>query len=960
MSFYGNTANTSQIQFQFDKIFPSRTEMDNAAILGTDNVFSGRFVLVKYDIDLNYFVSNLLVGFKNPVDNKIYQDKTFTIPYIYTTFAQVAEPILSEWNQYYYYDGKFYLKLPSEEYFVPTNKNYYKATWTPPQNFVGVVVGMNQIVRLRDNVSGRLETAYCVCTGGTIGQEANWDEYMFDDDYSDYLQNFNQDQITYGPAFDIRGYDATVWEKVYSEGHGRFILVARLNGGLFPELELHPDAPTQAPNNPYIDVQNSAESRYCIKVPSMYGFQIKPVDKEKDPNALSNELANITVVSYDEDTHEYVKDTVYTDVAIYYNKEGMSPDEYYMDSTTTNQVLIEPSGETGRTYTDLEGNETKKDLLELTVHLPAIGNMVCTGYDVIYGHKPLDSSGKASRLTDIEWVDGSEDELIKINGSTNRKSHEPNSLAGMLNFFHDRLGQIIVHLEGGMIAPEMMASNLIYEYEGRYYRKAKDCDIELIDDTEYTYEKDSSVTQAILTKNPNKYYVDSRSNIPAGSVPEAIATTTFDSTKNYYKRNLTSITYEPIQLESYIPGHYFLKVGDNYICDNSTPYPLDSTQKYYDITRVTTHNFEIEYVNNGTLFTLDESTGIFTPSRTDLPLPNVDYYKIARGSAVATNVRYYEPNVYYYRDAATGGFVLDKNSSMTDTTRQYFIVTFKDEIHPGVDINGNPIIYREMESSTPVNNLRTKPDANVLKTYYFQDELGRWIPYSYLAEMDNINGQSPYTILRTYYAINTNEHYNNDMFLPNVYYAQEEDGSYIKANTWNGDNQTDYYTINTVNELEHPFYIPNKYWYKENNRYSIDLETSKIRDAYFTRSSSYVYRDSLENCPHGYEWNKNAAYVPPSITLYRMTEKSSYVEIKGISNGENSINGAILNLHKEYDFDNEETRDETTFRGCLNKLKDMLYCLKELIPGEVLMVNDFGQVVSTGVQWETIKTKLNL
>lgn len=957
MSFYGNIADTSQIQFQFDKIFPNRTEMDLAARLGQDNIFSGRFVLVKYDIDSDYFVSNLLVGYRNPTNNKIYQDHQFTIPFVYTTFQAVSEPVLNDWNKYYYYDGKYYLKLPSSEYFVSTNANYYTASWTPPANFNGILVGSDQIVRLRDNSTKDLTSSYCICTGGDIGQPANWDYYMFDDNYSDYLQNFNIDRESYGPAFDIRGYDATVWEKIYSEGHGRFILIARLNGGLFPTLELHPDPPMQPPNNPYIDVINSAESHYCIKVPSMYGFQLKKVDKIAHPEALSDERANVVSISYDEEEKKYVKETDLTDVAIYYNKKGMDIDQYFMDKTTVNEICIEPTGESGRKYVNSEGQEIKKDLLELSVYLPAIGNMVSTGYDLIYGHKPLGVDGTSDRLTDVDWINGDAEETVKTNGPTGKKSRELATLAGTLNLMHDRLGQIVVHLEGGMISPALMSENKIYELNGRYYRRAQDCDITLLEDSEYLYELDNTVTAATLAKEPNKYYIDSRTSIPRGSVPEAIAPTTFDSSKHYYKRNLNVVRYEPITLEPYISSKYYLKEGDKYIRDNSNPYPTDATQQYYDIVKVSDYTFDIPYEPRK-YYTLDESTGIYTLSTTDLPLTNVDYYNIKPGTAVATNVQYYEPEVYYYIE--NDQYVLDKNTSITDVTREYWILTFKSEIHHGVDINGNPIEYREMESADRVYNLRTKPNANTLKTYYFQDEQGRWVPYSYLAKMDSINGRSPYTYNRTYYAINTNEHYKNDMYIPNAYYKQDDSGSYSISSEWDGNTSTHYYTLDKINLVAHPFYIPNKYWYKSGTQYPPAKEDTMIHDQYYTKKRVYVFSDNLDNCPHGYEWNDNSPYVPPSIVLYTMSEKSSYVEIKGIANGDSSINGAILNLHKEYDFENEETRDTTTFRGCLNSVKDMLYRVKELVPGEILMVNDFGQIVSTGVSWETVKTKLGL
>jgi len=49
MGFYGNITNTSKTQFQFDKIYSSRYEMD--AHTYTDGIYAGRYVLVEYDND---------------------------------------------------------------------------------------------------------------------------------------------------------------------------------------------------------------------------------------------------------------------------------------------------------------------------------------------------------------------------------------------------------------------------------------------------------------------------------------------------------------------------------------------------------------------------------------------------------------------------------------------------------------------------------------------------------------------------------------------------------------------------------------------------------------------------------------------------------------------------------------------------------------------------------------------
>jgi hypothetical protein len=44
---YGNITNTARTQFQFDKIYSNRVEMDDACL--NDGIYAGRYVLVEYD-----------------------------------------------------------------------------------------------------------------------------------------------------------------------------------------------------------------------------------------------------------------------------------------------------------------------------------------------------------------------------------------------------------------------------------------------------------------------------------------------------------------------------------------------------------------------------------------------------------------------------------------------------------------------------------------------------------------------------------------------------------------------------------------------------------------------------------------------------------------------------------------------------------------------------------------------
>lgn len=947
MGFYGNIGNVRHTHFVFDDIFPNRTTMDQAAVAGTDNIFSGRFVLVKYDNGNDLFVSDTLLGFLNPSDGYVYKDNQYTIPYIYTTFNHVANPSSSNWSQYYYFDGKYYSKLPSAEYFVSGQQNYYTASYVPGNYESSQIVGLNQLVRLRDPEFGTLTGTYYKCTGTTVGQKATWGLVLPDEDFSDYVTNYNLDRTEYGDDFDIRGYDATVWQKVYSEGYGRFVLIARLNGGLIPEIQLIPGAPSLEPTSPYIDAY-SAENLYRIKVPSMYGFQVKEVDPEED-NPLSDQNTIVTRIEYDNDTQSYIRTDQSVDAAIYYNRAGADKQYRVIDETTSNEILIEPTGESGRVYYDNEGNAITEDILELTVHMPMIGNMIADGYDLIYGYnEKVNDSDTQTRPTDVAWVDGSASEVYKIQGNSviGGKTHALETLAGTLNTLHDRLGQIIVKTDV-LPAAEQMSSDLIYEHNNKFYRRGVGGSSEIITNDKYTYTYIPGVTASNFEYN--KYYVYTASTLPEGVTPSPA--TSYESGKYYFIKNLNDVRYHKIQprLIQYYPETYYRKLGDDYIRDNSSPNPTDPEALYYTVTPSNPKTFTTAYSNDGTFYTKDLDSGIYTPSRESVPTIGTTYYLVTESEQKDNNVIYYVPGVFYYKDEHNN-FILDQ-SNTTTMFRQYYILTFSDVPHYGLDGNGNAIQYYEMISSQLVTNIVDKP-ANV-NNYYFKDNQNRWIPFSYIEEMGPINGKSPYTIARTYYTINAPGY--TELFLANVYYQHTSDGSYVKASQWGGVT-AQYYELTTT-QLNQVFYVPNRYYYKQSeNSYPPAKDANKVYTDYYTKTSVYVDVDTTGQCPHGFEWNDYSPYIPPSITLYYKTDAPSQVEITGISNGSSSINGLILALSKEYDFNNLETRNEATFRGCANRLNDAMYRIKELVPGQILTVNDFGQIISMSLS--DLKTAL--
>lgn len=962
MGFYGNIKNTSQIQFQFDRIFESRTAMDQAVTEGTDKIFNGRFVLVKYDPDGSYFIGNMPLGYLNPNDNKIYLDNAFTLPYIYMTFTHVDDPIETDWNNYYYFDGKFYLKLPSQDYYQANNQNYYTRNTGNSTALDSQYVGLNTLVRLRDSITGAQTESYYKCSGGTVGDSANWTMVLPDADFSKYMINFNKDKATYEEDFDPRGYDGTVWEKIYSEGLGRFILIARLNGGQFPQIELFPEAPSELPTAASIDALSS-EAYYRIRVPSMYGFQPKPIDLDVTPNALTDQKAKTTVKRYNETTHEIESLQTTTDVAFYYNKAGGDKQYRSIDTTTANEILIEPTGESGKIYYDREGNQVTEDIMELTIHMPMVGNMVADGYDLIYGYNtPTGTGAQVTRPTDISWVDGSASDAQKLQGSgtAGGKSRDLATLAGTLNEMHNRLGQIIVHVTS-LPAPEAAAKNLIYEYNNTFWRRGDGGTITLVTEDQYTYTLvDTSIAQTELNAGiNNKYFSYTSNTIPANVVPTPA--TSYESGKYYFLRNIIGPAYEQITppLIKYESQKYYRKIGSDYFRDNSTPLPTDASQIYYNIGSITERTFQAAYINDGSLYTLED--GIYIPATSNNPQINTIYYSPNEEEQYnGGQVLFYKPNTFFYKDPDTGSYILDKASTMT-SARQYYVVTFDTSITTYAQVDGNSVAVHPMKEALGIGlnggidaTLRTYPSGTTL---YFLDENMRYVPYSALENMESTADRSLYTFPHTYYKIESPTTYTR-LFIPDVYYEYNTStGDYTLARTFIN-TTTKYYELSNIQALNQVFYLPKKYYYENGGHFEMDHDNIMTDDRiYYSRRHIYVDVDQLQECPHGMEWPESVEYIPPSISLYYRIDAPNLVEIKGINNGDSSINATVLNLHREFDFGNLETRDLTTFRGCFNTLNDTLYRLKEIIPGQILFVNEFGQVVS--ISLTELKQKLN-
>lgn len=173
MGFYGNISNATRTQFTFDRIYSSRHAME--ALQTTDGVYAGRYILIEYDKDTT---------------EDCFRKVTRTDKGLYYSEGEYANAQLSIHNT--------------------TDK---------------------QIVYVENSATKKKEFYIVRHQNGTFKYEnvaAN---------ESNYVVNYNVDLAYYFENSGGRGFDSTVWQKVYTEGTEKYVMVAELNT-VVPTLSL--------------------------------------------------------------------------------------------------------------------------------------------------------------------------------------------------------------------------------------------------------------------------------------------------------------------------------------------------------------------------------------------------------------------------------------------------------------------------------------------------------------------------------------------------------------------------------------------------------------------------------------------------------------------------------------------------------------------------------------------------
>ena len=411
MGFYGNITNTSKTQFQFDRIYPNRATMDNK--MYTDNIYAGRYILIEYDNvpDINAFSR---IYFKNYA--------------AYTSNGFELETRLNK-SDIEYGDIRYVVEIIN-------NKETY--------------------------------TFYSCTSEKEEGNNsaATWQKVV--NSTNNYIVNYNIDITAYGES---KGYDSTVWQKVYVDGYEKYVQIAELNS-VVPTFDLSADAPTAEPITPHFDV-NSTNVYYKLHAQPQWGFRIKEglngniTTSSSQVISPSDEKTNYLKVNYDPTTgKETTKDIVYP-AAIYYNKAGFDK-EVRTHVDVADVIKVEPTGISGNKY-NVHNSKTEQaanDIQELTMLLPSLGNTISEIWDIIYGY----SEETGIRYRDTRWLDPEQSIDSDYDGG---RTLDKRTLAGCINTIHDLIGMIITDIDNASLNEEWYSKNYIYADGKDFYRMHK-------------------------------------------------------------------------------------------------------------------------------------------------------------------------------------------------------------------------------------------------------------------------------------------------------------------------------------------------------------------------------------------------------------------------------------------------------------------------------------------------------
>ena len=740
MGFYGNVSNITRSTFQFDRIYGSRYEMERALESGDDDVYIGRYVLIEYDQDVDFEVFTRIFPRVVQVEGKS-QTWFYTIEY--------KEDITSDENLVHGVNGRYYYTAIDD----------VSASSSQLKNVV--------LYKCVKDGAYILGASTANATDDHIGFIAVEEIDENGNEVTNYTKHYNFDR-RYGNG---RGYDGTVWMKTYVGDNIKYVMIAELNS-VIPTFAVSVDAPSEVPNQPHFDT-DSTNVYYDLHVQPTWGFRIKKAENPK--------LSDVSV------EHNYTyynlagnkvegKGIINVDGDIYYNAKGFNVGQSIHDKNTIDTIKLTEGSSEASIYnqhntTDLA---TAKDIKELSIRLPSIGNAVADLYDVLYGQE---------RNTVVSWdYQGYNNKGLRLSrfltktdeqNDTTVEKYEYNpeqmgTVAASINTLHDFIGMIIdnkSYKSSNYISEDDTNEQLKEELAQRkqqfidtsdentiyydtttnkYFRKTVGYDY--LNDVKYS---EPYIDAEVTADNyqPNIYFViDEKGNyIP--DLPDINGEYPIPNDGKYYKRvAINDQYYDEVNLTNYKSNQYYSLINGVYT--KSTKNTFDEALNYYDISnRGASIDFDDQYIIDDAKKHYYQRTEVKDASSKVVGLRYDEYNKIAYDEATndqkvlidsklstvkilenneenlkkQLDVVFYEPTAWFYRvegkenDPATenGGYYL---ATSFDAKRTYYIFKEVQKTSVLADVDGT---VKEVDIYIPLpGSAKTIIDPN---EYYIVD-----------------------------------------------------------------------------------------------------------------------------------------------------------------------------------------------------------------------------------------------
>lgn len=866
MGFYGKVNRADRVSFTIDRVYSTRKEMEDALKENKDMVAIGRYVLIDYDG----------VGERYP---RLYTKNFVDFYFTKEMTASSRAKFLSEDKYIEIYQGKDF--------------TYFDDGYIRKNDLIFILdVYLSQI--------------FYICTGESNGYALFESVEKNPADASSYYNNFTTDFNYYGSS---RGYDATVWQKIYADNKERYVMIAELNS-VVPTFDLTIDAPTPQPVAPHFD-KDSTNVYYRLHVQPNWGFRIKNAnsdilysDGKEYPS--DGEKIDYIIQVYDPVERKYEDKNEPYQGAIYFNDAGFNPKIKTTSPEThkENKITILPTGKSDNAYnTHNPENPFEKvvteDTQELVMMLPGLGDAVSKLWDIIYN----DPGEGEERNDNMDWGSYAGVRMLTTTDDGyyyNEKNPNNNTLAGVINSAHDLMGMIIDSQYKDLKAEpplDNVDSNKIYYYKNKFYIKEKGYDWVPASEGASPYQKinlaNAYLQNNFYLKNLNKDY-------ELSTALEAIEGVTY-----YYLDNITNVILDP----EYQSNKYYYLDGENYL--------KDKKNSIYDKDKI--------------------------------------YYKTLTTSTVASGTKYFFI-AQKHTDLGDGQFKgLCYRAPIAGTTVEIPCNDSTDikfsEIKTNAPFIGTYTIDYEWSDSeqkvVTTYNYSNKVDIDLIEfntdEEYFIKEGDDYIRIKTLPE-------NYYNSTKKYYTINEKVAIENFYERNKYYYLTPEDQNNYRWSNSDYNKNYSYYTLEAKGPYQY-FYEPNKYYYfdKDKNKYILDNNLTMNENYEYYRYSD-LFVDENNTNPYfipGELWNTQLNKNDfNGLSLSYRYDSWRWKELKGFGRSINTLHGLILEINKILKSNDTLTRDNTTVQGCINKINDIIEKIEQLTPGYFLGVNQYGRITS--------------